>query len=39
MNRLGMLDEAIGCVMYLASELSSYATGSTVVVDGGYCVW
>ena len=39
MNRIGTLDETIGCVMYLASELSSYATGSTVVVDGGYCVW
>ena len=39
MNRTGTLDETIGCVMYLASDLSSYATGSTVVVDGGYCVW
>lgn len=39
MNRTGTLDETIGCVMFLASDLSSYATGSTVVVDGGYCVW
>jgi len=39
MNRMGRLDETVGCVMYLASDLSSYATGSTVVVDGGYCVW
>ena len=39
MNRTGTLDETIGCVMYLASDLSTYATGSTVVVDGGYCVW
>ena len=39
MNRTGRLDETIGCVMYLASDLSTFATGSTVVVDGGYCVW
>ena len=39
MNRTGTLDETIGCVMYLASDLSTYATGSTIVVDGGYCVW
>jgi len=39
MNRTGTLDETIGSVMFLASELSSFATGSTIVVDGGYCVW
>lgn len=39
MGRTGTLDEAIGCVMYLASDLSTYATGSIVVVDGGHTVW
>lgn len=39
MNRTGTLSDAIGCVMYLATDLSAFATGSTVVVDGGYCVW
>jgi sorbose reductase len=39
MNRLGTLSDAVGCVMYLATDLSAFATGSTVVVDGGYCVW
>lgn len=39
MGRVGMLDETVGCVVYLASDLSTFATGSTVVVDGGYTVW
>jgi sorbose reductase len=39
MGRTGSLEEAVGCVAYLASDLSTFATGSTVVVDGGYTVW
>ena len=39
MGRMGTLEEAVGCVAYLASDLSTFATGSTVVVDGGYTVW
>lgn len=39
MGRTGSLEEAVGCVTYLASDLSTFATGSTVVVDGGYTVW
>lgn len=39
MQRLGTLDEIVGPIVFLASDLSSYATGSEVVVDGGYCVW
>lgn len=39
MGRTGSLEEAVGCVTYLASDLSTFATGSTVVVDGGYTAW
>lgn len=39
MMRLGRLDETVGCVVYLASDMSTFATGSNIVVDGGYCVW
>jgi NAD(P)-dependent dehydrogenase (short-subunit alcohol dehydrogenase family) len=33
---MGELSDAVGCVIFLASDLSRYATGSTIVVDGGY---
>ena len=33
---MGDLSDAVGCVVFLASELSRFATGSSVVVDGGY---
>ena len=39
MMRIGRLDEAVGCVVFLASDLSTFATGSNIIVDGGYCVW
>ncbi|UPM44948.1 SDR family NAD(P)-dependent oxidoreductase [Halocatena salina] len=35
-GRLGRPDELRELVVYLASEASSYMTGSTVVMDGGY---
>jgi NAD(P)-dependent dehydrogenase (short-subunit alcohol dehydrogenase family) len=36
MGRFGEPAEMVGPVVFLASAMSSYVTGSTVVVDGGY---
>jgi NAD(P)-dependent dehydrogenase (short-subunit alcohol dehydrogenase family) len=36
MGRYGEPAEMVGPVVFLASKMSSYMTGSTVVVDGGY---
>jgi NAD(P)-dependent dehydrogenase (short-subunit alcohol dehydrogenase family) len=39
MGRLGEPWEVATCAVFLASEASSYLTGSELVVDGGYTVW
>jgi sorbose reductase len=36
MGRLGQPEELTGLYLYLASEASSYMTGSDIVIDGGY---
>ncbi len=36
MRRIGKPEEVSNLVLFLASEASSYMTGSTVVVDGGW---
>ncbi|MEF8849919.1 MAG: glucose 1-dehydrogenase [Candidatus Bipolaricaulota bacterium] len=36
MERLGEPDELSGAAVYLASEASSFTTGSTLIIDGGY---
>lgn len=36
LGRLGRPEELAGLYLYLASEASSYMTGSDIVIDGGY---
>ena len=39
MGRSGQTDERMGIVVYLASDASSFVTGATYLVDGGYTAW
>ena len=39
MKRYGREDELKGTIVYLASEASSFMTGSVVVIDGGTTIW
>jgi sorbose reductase len=39
MGRLGQLDELMGVIVFLASDLSTYATGTDIIIDGGYTIW
>ncbi len=34
--RMGQPDDIAGAVLYLASDLASYVTGQTIIVDGGW---
>jgi NAD(P)-dependent dehydrogenase (short-subunit alcohol dehydrogenase family) len=39
MGRWGELEELTGAVVFLASEASSYVTGTPLFVDGGWIAW
>jgi sorbose reductase len=37
MGRVGEASEFKGAYLYLASDASSYTTGTDLIIDGGYC--
>jgi NAD(P)-dependent dehydrogenase (short-subunit alcohol dehydrogenase family) len=39
MHRQGMPEELVGGVLFLASDASSFTTGTDLIMDGGHTVW
>ncbi|MBI4505656.1 MAG: SDR family oxidoreductase [Chloroflexi bacterium] len=39
MGRMGQPDDMVGAAVFLAGDESSWVTGTTIFVDGGYVAW